>query len=173
MTARIELRSYTDESPLLEVALDIYARVWPDRDRAAARESFSRYARYEGFLGLVAFVEDEPAGVAYGATSRPGIWWHDKAADGLGASHPALQDAWRLVELAVVDEYRQQGVGSRLHDALLAAHPNARVLICTAVHNSRARGMYERRGWHYVARSFDFPGEPHPYVIMGREMARR
>lgn len=153
----------------LEDALAVYARVWPERDRDEARENFTRYAGYEGFLGLVAYDGDEPVGVAYGATSQPGVWWHDQAAAGLGADHPALQDAWRLVELAVVAEYRGLGIGSELHDRLLAAQPNARALICTAVHNAHARGIYERRGWHYVAESFVFPGEPHPYVIMGRE----
>ena len=166
----ITYRPYSADA-LLEDALAVYARVWPERDRNEARDNFTRYADYEGFLGLVAFDGDEPVGVAYGATSQPGVWWHDKAAAGLGADHPALQDAWRLVELAVVAEYRGQGIGGELHDRLLTGLPNARALICTAVHNRHARGIYERRGWRYVAESFDFPGEPHPHVIMRRELA--
>ncbi len=163
---------YTASSPLLSDALAVYGRVWPERNPDEARENFSRYAGYEDFRGLVACVDGVPAAVAYGATSQPGVWWHDRAAEGLGADHPALQDAWRLVELAVVAEYRGLGIGSELHDRLLAGLPNARALICTAVHNTHARGIYERRGWHYVAESFDFPGEPHPYVIMERVMTR-
>lgn len=168
----IVYRPYSADSPLLEDALAVYARVWPERDRDEAREGFTRYARYEGFRGLVAYDGDEAVGVGYGATSQTGVWWHDKAAAGLGADHPALQDAWRLVELAVVAEYRGQGIGGELHDRLLAAQPNARALICTAAHNTHARGIYERRGWRSVAESFAFPGEPYPYVIMGWEAAR-
>lgn len=169
----IVYRPYTADSPLLENALAVYAGVWPERDRDEARENFTRYAGYAGFIGLVAYDGDEPVGVAYGATSQLGVWWHDKAAAGLGADHPALQDAWRLVELAVVDAHRGRGIGGELHDRLLAAQPNARALVCTAVHNTHARDIYERRGWRYVAESFDFPGEPHPYVIMAREVASR
>jgi hypothetical protein len=166
----IRFEPYTQTSPLLDVALRIYAAVWPDRDPAVARESFTRYAGYDGFCGFVAYHGHEAVGVGYGANSVPGIWWHDRVTPVLGSDHPALQDAWRLVELAVVATHRQIGIGGYLHDTLLAAQPCPRVLLCTGVANTRARTMYERRGWYYIAPAFDFPGEPHPYTIMGKEL---
>jgi hypothetical protein len=58
----LRLRAYTQQSALLEDALRIYARVWPDRDPDVARETFTRYAGYPDFSSLVAFIDDEPAG---------------------------------------------------------------------------------------------------------------
>lgn len=165
----MSLQPFTRDSPLLDVALEVYARVWPERDRDEARENFTRYAGYDDFVGFVAYAGEESAGVGYGARSQPGIWWHDQVTPVFGEDYPALQAAWRLVELAVVDTHRGNGIGSRLHDELLATQPCPRVLLSTAVSNNRARAIYERRGWYYIASSFDFPGEPYPYVIMGKE----
>jgi ribosomal protein S18 acetylase RimI-like enzyme len=172
MGGPVRLVPFTQSSPQLEEALRVYAQVWPDRDQAVAREGFTRYAGYNGFYGLVARDGDTAVAVGYGARSVPGIWWHDQVTPILGTDHPALHDAWRLVELAVVAPHRQRGIGGQVHDALLAAQPCPRVLLCTAVGNTRARAMYERRGWHYIARTFAFPGEPHPYAIMGKELGR-
>jgi ribosomal protein S18 acetylase RimI-like enzyme len=179
MTKMIRLVSYARGSPLLADALAVYARVWPERDRAESEEGFTRYAGYAEFRGLVAFAGDEPVGVGYGARSVPGIPWHDLVAPVLGFDHPALQDAWRLVELAVVSECRGAGIGGRLHDALLASQPCGRALLSTAVSNWMARRMYERRGWEYVVTDFqvpgDFrvPGQSERYVIMGRRTPLR
>ncbi len=84
--------------------------------------------------------------------------------------HPALQDAFRIVELAVVEAHQGHGIGGQLHDALLDAQPCPRALISTNVTNQRARSMYERRGWRYLHGSFEVPDDPHRYVIMAREL---
>jgi GNAT superfamily N-acetyltransferase len=167
----VELVAYTQDSPLLEEALRIYARVWPDRDPDAAREGFTRYAGYAAFRGYVAFVDGEPAGVAYGARSVPGIPWHDIVAPCLGPDHPALQDAFRIVELAVVEKHQGKKLGGRLHDELLAAQPCPRALISTNVTNQRARTIYERRGWRYLHTTFEVHDDPNRYVIMALELA--
>jgi hypothetical protein len=166
----LTLRAYTQQSPLLDDALHIYARVWPDRDPEVARETFTRYAGYPDFAGFVAFVGDEPAGVGYGARSFPGVPWHDLVAPRLGADLPAFQDAFRIVELAVVEEHQGRGIGARLHDALLEAQPCRRALISTNVNNTRARGIYERRGWQYLDTDFKVPDDPNRYVIMAKAL---
>lgn len=166
----VELIPYTTHSPLLEEALAVYARVWPDRDRQESREGFTRYSTYRDFHGLVAFVDGKAVGVAYGARSVPGIPWHDLAAEKLGPDHPCLRDAWRLVELAVEPEYRGIGIAAGLHDALLALQPCSTALVCTGYDNDIARGIYERRGWGYVDTCLLEPGTGHRYVIMSRAM---
>jgi len=166
----ISIVAYTQQSPELNEALRIYARVWPDRDPEVARETFTRYAGYPDFRGFVAYVEDEPAGCGYGARSFPGVPWHDLVAPRLGADLPAFQDAFRVVELAVVEEHQGKGIGSMLHDALLQNQPCRRALISTNVNNARARGIYERRGWQYLDTDFEVPDDAHRYVIMARDM---
>jgi hypothetical protein len=166
----IRLEPYTQTSPLRETALRVYAAVWPDRDPAMAREDFTRYAGDDGYCGYVAYDADEAVGVGYGARSVPGIWWHDRVTSVLGGDHPALQDAWRLVDPAVMATHRQMGIGGYLHDTLLAAQPCPRTLLSTGVASRRARTLYKRRGWYYIDPAFTFPGEPHPYAIMGKEL---
>jgi GNAT superfamily N-acetyltransferase len=107
------------------------------------------YERLPGFRGLVAVAEGVVAGVAWGTRTGPGEWLHDRVAAQLGAGHPALHDAWLLNILAVRPASQRQGIGTALHDALLAAQPCPRTLICTRVENGTARAMYERRGWRY------------------------
>jgi GNAT superfamily N-acetyltransferase len=169
----ITLHAYTRDSPLLEAALEIYARVWPERDREVTKANFMGYTGFEEFHGFVARAGGEYTGVAFGARSRPGRWWHDQVTPVLGVDHPALQDAWRLMELAVIESHQGQGIGGLLHDALLEKQPCPRVLLSTGVGNERARRMYERRGWYYVHASVDFPGESYPYAIMGKEIEGR
>ena len=169
-TTVVRFVAYTQQSPLLEDALRIYARVWPDRDPDVARETFTRYAGYPDFRGFVALVGDEPAGVGYGARSSPGVPWHDLVAPRLGADHPALQDAFRIVELAVIVEHQGKGIGGQLHDMLLATQPCPRALISTGVDNQRARTLYEGRGWRYLDTAFVVPGETQQYVIMAKEL---
>src|SRR5262249_16839586 len=119
----IRLEPYTQTSPLMDVALHVYAAVWPGRDPARAGEGLTRHGGYDGVCGFVGYHGDEAAGVGYGASSVPGIWWHDHVTPVLGMDHPALHDAWRLVELAVMAEHRRLGIGGQLHDTLLAVQP--------------------------------------------------
>ena len=167
-----ELIPYDTASPRLEDALAVYARVWPDRDREEAREGFTRYSTYADFHGLVAYAGGNAVGVAYGARSVPGIPWHDLVAKKLGTDHLCLQDAWRLVEIAVEAEYRGLGIGAGLHDTLLASQPCSIALVCTGYDNDIARGIYERRGWSYVEMDLREPGTNHRYVIMSRGMSQ-
>ena len=171
-SSRILILPYTRDDGI-EEALAVYARVWPDRDLDEAREGLTRYAGYPDFHGMLALRDGEPVGVTYGVRSVPGIPWHDWAAAGLGADHPALQDAWRLVELAVVEECRGLGIGGQLHDALFDLQPCSRGLICTGSDNHLARRVYERRGWSYVDPAHMFPGMTKPYAILGREFRPR
>lgn len=166
----IELIPYTQRSPLIADALGVYARVWPDRDPEVARETFTRYTGYEDFHGFVAMLDNQPVGVGYGARSYPGVPWHDLVAPVFGLDHPAFQNAFRIVELAVVHEHQGRGIGGQLHDRLLAAQPCPRALISTGATNQRARSIYEQRGWRYLHTAFDVPDDPHQYVIMGKEL---
>lgn len=146
----------------------VYTETW-GREWEFSHAFVSRYTGYPDFRGLVAVAEGAVVGMGFGARSEPGQWWHDRVAAQVGAGHPALRDAWALVELAVLPSHRGRGIGGALHDALLAAQPCPRTLLSTEATNSGARALYERRGWHYLHPGFAFVAGQPPYVVMHRE----
>lgn len=155
---------------LLHGAVRVYAETW-EREWESSHAFVSRYARYPDFQGCVAIGDSAVIGMGFGARSEPGQWWHDRVAAHVGADHPALHDAWVLVELAVLPDYRGRGIGSALHDALLAAQPCPRALLSTEATNVRARALYERHGWRYLHPGFVFSAGHPPFVVMYRGSA--
>jgi ribosomal protein S18 acetylase RimI-like enzyme len=166
----VQLHPFTRQSSFLDDAVQVFVQTWPGYDPLSARASFVRCAARRDFRGLVAVSDDTVVGFGFGARSYPGIWWHDQTTNQLGREHPALLDAWQLAELAVVEAYRGRGIGGRLHDALLAVQPCPRILLSTYATNTRARTIYERRGWYYIHSAFMFPHDAHAYVTMAKEL---
>ena len=123
-------------------------------------------------------IEDRPAdvaGFAYGYTSRPGQWWYDAVTRRLD---PALNAAWmddpfEVVELAVRPGYQGEGIGGRLHDALLRDLPHRTAVLTTAATETAAMHLYRKRGWVILSETFKFPGSSIPYVVMGLRLADR
>jgi ribosomal protein S18 acetylase RimI-like enzyme len=159
-------------TPLFSDAVRLYVATWPnDGGAAGISDFFARYAVLLDYHGLVALHAGALAGFGFGARSLPGQWWHDRVAAQVGVEHPALQDVWALVDLAVAPEQRGKGVGAALMEALLAAQPCPRALLSTEVSNAGARRLYERHGWNYLHPGFAFNPGDQSYVVMGRELA--
>lgn len=164
-----ELLSFQHDSKLLRDAANVYQLVW-DRDPEDSLIFFRKYARFPHFRGYVARVNGLVVGTVFGTASLPGQWWHDKVAEQVGASHPSLQHAWVLTELAVLETHRNQGIGGMLHDLVLRDLPLEVALLSTQADNYAAQRFYHRRGWTYLHSGFAFhPGRP-PYVIMQRRI---
>ncbi len=166
-------QAYDRASPLLDEAVRVFTDVWPGRAPAITRNSFARYASHPDFRGFVAIDGGNVIGFGFGARSRPGGVWHDQVAAHLGTDHPALREAWRLVELAVAAEHRGRGIGAGLYDALFGAQPCPRALLSTYVTNHRARAMYAERGWYCIDPVFHFRHTASPYVILANECGAR
>ncbi len=160
-------------APFFDDAVRLYVATWPDDGGALGiTDLFTRYAALPDYHGLVALRDDALVGFGLGARSALGQWWHDRVAAQVGAQHPALQDVWALVDLAVAPEHRGHGVGSALMGALLAAQPCPRALLSTEVSNTGARRLYERLGWSYLHPGFAFNPGDKSYVVMCRELLR-
>lgn len=170
MYSDLHLETLSAASPYFEAAVRVYTLTW-NQDWDEARRFFARYATggFQDYRGQIALVGGRVVGMGFGVRSQPGYWWHDTIAHHVGSDHPALPDAWALTELAVLPGYRDQGVGGRLHDALMAAQPCARVLLSTELDNRAAQRFYRRHGWRVLHPGFVFRDGQNPYMIMHKE----
>lgn len=161
----VRLIPFGHASDWLYEAAMIYAAVW-GRNTSDSLLFFRHHADYSDYRGVIALLGTVPVGFAFGTRSESGQWWHDKVCERVGSQHPALQNAWVLTELGVLDGYRNRHIGGMLHDRMLQLQPASNVLLSTQVDNDGARRFYERRGWQYLHHGFQFqPGRP-AYVIM-------
>lgn len=167
----INLERFDAVSPHFRVAQQVYAETYPEDDLQEIDDDFTEAAAYRDFIGLVAYRAGEAVGVGFGGRMEPGMWWYDRVAEIVGADHPALQDTWRLIDLAVIPSAQGSGVGGALHDALLAAQPCPVALINTRIDNTRARTIYANRGWTQLARPMLLPGRTFQNVVYWRTVA--
>ncbi|MBO9625810.1 MAG: GNAT family N-acetyltransferase [Microbacterium sp.] len=110
---------------------------------------FDRHARREGHRLVVASVDDEIIGFAWGYVGEFGQYWTDLAASALPEPVSAawLGGHFEFVELGVRPKLRGAGVGRALHDALLDG-VDRRALLSTADDDADpAVQLYLRSGW--------------------------
>jgi GNAT superfamily N-acetyltransferase len=115
-----------------------------------------RYDAYTSnplFALVVALVDDEPAGQAWGwALGANSRWW-----EGL-ESEPdpgfTVEDGTRtfaLSEIMVIRSHTGHGIAHALHDELLRGRQEQRATLLVRPANTRAYGTYLRWGWRAVA----------------------
>ena len=109
----------------------------------------------------------------YGYTGAPGQWWYDRVAAALGREGRRRwldPGHFEFTELAVRPDFQGRGVGSRLHDDVLADLPHERALLSALADNAPVVGFYHHRGWETVLDRLRFePGRPE-FTIMGRTL---
>jgi GNAT superfamily N-acetyltransferase len=135
----------------------------PYAESLAEAEAFGtlveRDSRRPGFDGFVVRDDaDAILGIVYGydtpRRAPEGAWW----ARLLGAvGHRAARE-WVLGQFAfcwfaVHPDAQGQGMGAALYDAVLAGVQTPRAWLVTHGDGSRAREMYDRRGWQELARA--------------------
>jgi GNAT superfamily N-acetyltransferase len=169
-SAPIEIRPFEADGECLDGIARVYRQAL-NLDWGGEYAMLKQYAeRFAGFRGRVALARGDVVGVGWGTRSVAGEWLYDRVAANAGADHPALQDAWLLVVLAVLEEYRGQGIGSRLHHDLLDAQPCPRALVSTHVENDGARRLYERHGWQYFRPECLVEAGPRRLVVLHQEI---
>lgn len=169
---RIKLLPLNPDSPYLRRAVAIYHEYSPG-DMRYQTEFFTSHMDNEGYIGLVAQLEEEIVGVAFGSNSLEDQWWHSKVAAHVGKEHAALQDAWVLTQLNVLSAFRNRGIGTLLHDKIIATQTRPRLLLSTPVSNKGAQRLYIRYGWEFLHKGFPFFNGDEPYAIMCKELGER
>jgi len=134
-------------------------------------DTLRRHASYPGFLAFGAFnLRGRLVGFTYGYTSQPGLWWREQVAAPLtqGERDEWFSDAFELAELHVHPSAQGNGLGSALHDTLMAAQPHRTALLSVMHRSERARQLYASRGWICLVELLRFPTEPQtPFSLLG------
>jgi GNAT superfamily N-acetyltransferase len=145
-------------------------------DVSAFDFTLQTHTRRAGFKACAAFDDDgRLVGFTYGYTTAPGQWWRDLVVRALSRQDAErwFDDCFEYVELAVAPAAQGRGFGAQLHDMLVADLPHRTAALSTAQEMTRAQQMYLSRGWQIIVPHFDFPNRPHPYAIMGLDLAHR
>ena len=119
---------------------------------------WGRHLARDGFRLATARDGRRLTGFAWGYTGGRGQHWSDLVADSLSqrVADTWLGEHFELVELAVLEEFRRQGVGGRLHDVLLDGLPHQRALLSTTDdEDDPAVRLYRARGWVSLGRLTD------------------
>lgn len=165
----IEFLPLNQDSVYLRKAVAVYHEYTPG-DMRYQTNFFTSHMKREGYVGLVAQVEKEIVGVAFGSNSLVGQWWHSKVVYHVGENHEALQNAWVLTQVNVLSAYRNHGIGTLLHDKIISKQKCPRLLLSTPVSNKDAQRFYKRYGWDYLHHGFPFFAGDEPYAIMYKNL---
>jgi GNAT superfamily N-acetyltransferase len=134
-------------------------------------ERIKRHIEYADFKGIVAINdENEVVGFTYGYRSLEEQYYNQLMREALNLEQADewLQDCFEFVELAVHPQYRNEGLGMKLHNELLEGISNRTSILTTQINNEKARSLYKRLDWVDVLKPFHPSKSDAPYVIMGK-----
>ena len=167
----VELELLSAEAAL--AARSEIAEVWTGVSSARLGEILERHVSRDGFTFLAAREDGRLLGFTYGYRGGPGEWWHDlvwAALENDDRVHWLAPGHFEYVELHVRADRQGEGLGGRLHDALLARQTASRTaVLSTQVDNERALRLYRGRGWRVVLPELDF-GSGRLFSILGRDL---
>lgn len=182
----VEIAEVTQDelAPMLDALAAVYRGAFTlspyaeteDNVRRFVSETLPQHAGRSGFRLCIARERPEGpvAGFTYGYSGMPGQWWYETVSSAIG---PGLTKRWmsnyfEFVEVAVMPSAQGQGIGGRLHDALLSGLPHRTAMLTAFPDAMPALGLYRNRGWQTVRERLSFPGVDRTMVLMGLELAR-
>ncbi|NWK69859.1 GNAT family N-acetyltransferase [Bacillus paramycoides] len=132
---------------LIKNMVNLYCIVFKRTNFDEMLERIKRHMGYTNFKGVVAINdENEVIGFTYGYRSLEGQYYNQLMREVLSLEQidQWLEDCFEFVELAVHPEYRNMGLGTKLHNGLLEGIPNRTSVLTTQINNQKARSLYEK-----------------------------
>ncbi|WP_280362301.1 GNAT family N-acetyltransferase [Nocardia wallacei] len=134
-------------------------------------DAYTEPHRTRGFELVIARVDGEPAGQAWGWPLGPNAgWWRGLRLDSGDVGEFTAENGFRtfaLSEIMVCEEYAGHGLGHALHDELLRARPERRATLLVEPDNLRAYNAYRKWGWERVGSlQPSWPGAPSLDVLI-------
>lgn len=114
---------------------------------------FDIYTTREGFDLVIAVLDGEPVGQAWGWALSPDTgWWNGL----VGETEPGFTDedgkrTFAFSEFMVRERFTGRGIGHALHDELLAPRNEQRATLLVRPDNATAYQKYIRWGWRKAA----------------------
>jgi GNAT superfamily N-acetyltransferase len=156
--------------PLMDVVADIWADAHPelvDNPGAeflglsvpALHRQIAGHLKHTGFTMVAAYARGTAVGFAYGFPCSADYWFGPGLVDHVpdGARTERLMG---LCEVAVRPPWQSQGIGSRLHAALVKAIAPKWSSLLALPSNQRGHDLYARLGYTYAGAYRNTPGGP-------------
>lgn len=156
---------------LYDAAFSVPPFVWTDDESENHRRMLTGLLDNPTFGVALAEASDSLVGFAYGSTLTPGTRWWQGFQRSLPADFTDERDGrtFALIDLAVHEAWRGQGIGRRLVECLLATRSETRATLCVQPTAKDAQAFYDHLGWNRVGRKDMPPGAVSPqfdvYVV--------
>ncbi|WP_051180251.1 GNAT family N-acetyltransferase [Nocardia concava] len=149
---------------LYDEAFSVPPFVWPADESTHHRRLLERLIADPTFGLSIAEVDGGLVGFAYGYRLGPNTnWWNgfqNPVPDDLSKERPGRTFA--VIDLAVQQEWRRQGIGRGVLDLLLKSRSEERATLAVQPQAIASHNFYEAiGGWQYVGRQ-DTPGYVSP-----------
>ncbi|WP_370270900.1 N-acetyltransferase family protein [Streptomyces sp. V4I8] len=171
VTSAVDFRhfSHADLPEIRQTLLDVHADAYADRIHEEFVQRFPWFVDHwggrEGFACVIAYAGGEAVGFTYGSPSEPGREWWREYLD----HAPADPSTFAVSELMLRPKWRKQGLGERLHSALLDERPEALAVLTVDTKRPKLQALYEGWGYRKVGERQPFPDSP-LYAVMLRNL---
>jgi GNAT superfamily N-acetyltransferase len=158
----LELRTTTSLDPVRDDLVDTYAAVrapllhLPNYSVISFGERLDRHGSEPGFTAVLAYVDEQPIGYAYGNAIKHGDrYWQrtHPTPDAAYTKHPAFA----VKEIGVRPTWRGTGCARRIHDALLTAREEpelyATLMVNPAAGDGKVHAIYRSWGYQDIGQS--------------------
>ncbi|GAA1399154.1 hypothetical protein GCM10009639_38440 [Kitasatospora putterlickiae] len=146
----------------IAVLLDTLADIWTDAHTGhddvaqagftseALRRQITGHTRHEEFVLIVASLADQTVGFGYGFHCTPTYWFGEQLLPAIEPKARNTRSLAGICELAVRSGWQGYGIGTRIHDSLLAALRTEWASLLAMPGDRGAQRLYRRLGYRYA-----------------------